>query len=111
MRLRASRGSSAQDSSAQRAYSVAAYAREGFDTLLPEWRGLHDEVGSWSPFSDPDFAVVWCRTFVPEGQERVVAVRRERDGRLVGVVPLFFASSLLARKVVRALYPFGALVN
>ncbi|WP_147263159.1 GNAT family N-acetyltransferase [Geodermatophilus sp. TF02-6] len=60
--------------------------------VLPEWRGLHRRLGGWSPFTDPDYQMVWCDRFVDDGDERILAVRHADTRELVAVVPLFLAT-------------------
>lgn len=87
---------------------VTSHMRNDVGDLLPEWRALHRRVGSWSPFSDPDYQLAWCETFVSNGQERILAIRRTSDRQLLAVLPLFYAVEGRARRLVRGLYLFGA---
>ncbi len=54
--------------------------------LEPEWWDLFGRVPAASPFSSPAWLLPWWRSFVP-GVLHTVALRR--DGRLVGLAPLY----------------------
>ncbi len=66
--------------------------RRDVASLMPEWRTLYREAGTWSPFSDPDYQLAWCEMFVPPGREKILTVRKRDRNWLVAVLPLLEAS-------------------
>src|SRR5690242_5647938 len=56
------------------------------EALRPEWIELHAECPESTPFQSADWLIAWSRHFCARGLF-VLAVRRE--GRLVGLAPLF----------------------
>jgi CelD/BcsL family acetyltransferase involved in cellulose biosynthesis len=69
--------------------------------LLPEWSELWDRAAAATPFQSPAWLVPWLRCF--GGRDWVIAVMR-RDGRLVGMLPLFLVDDAHGRRLL----PMGA---
>lgn len=87
-------------------FEVVCHTREDLPVVMPEWKSLHRRVGAWSPFSDPDFQMTWCSTFIPTGHEVLLSVRRVADDQLVAMVPLY--STTRQHGAIRSLHLFGA---
>ncbi len=59
-----------------------------FEALRPEWSALWDRSNTATPFQAPEWLIPWWRHFGDEGL-RVLALRQEQGGRLVGLAPLY----------------------
>jgi CelD/BcsL family acetyltransferase involved in cellulose biosynthesis len=60
------------------------------EALRPEWSALWRRVHDASPFQSPEWLLPWWRSFGDTAGELVVlAMRADRAGELVGVLPLF----------------------
>ncbi len=69
--------------------------------LLPEWSELWERATAATPFQSPAWLVPWLHCFA--GHDWVIAVMR-RDGRLVGILPLFLVDDAHGRRLL----PMGA---
>jgi CelD/BcsL family acetyltransferase involved in cellulose biosynthesis len=76
------------------------------EALRPEWSALWLRCGSAAPFQSPEWLLPWWRRF-GSGLPYVLAIRR--NGRLVGVVPLYSHPGAASRE--RTLVPIGVGVS
>ncbi|MGK9234067.1 GNAT family N-acetyltransferase [Inquilinus limosus] len=65
--------------------------------LEPEWWELWSRCPAATPFQSPAWLLPWWRCFAP-GRLRTIAVRR--DGRLVGLAPLYLEDGALGRRLL-----------
>ncbi|WP_026873360.1 GNAT family N-acetyltransferase [Inquilinus limosus] len=65
--------------------------------LEPEWWELWSRCPAATPFQSPAWLLPWWRCFAP-GRLRAIAVRR--DGRLVGLAPLYLEDGALGRRLL-----------
>ncbi len=91
-----------------RAFEVSCHDRTSVGLLLPEWKALLDLAPVRNPLCAPESQLVWCRTFLPLGRERILAVRQVSTGVLVGVLPLFVHHLLAGLPWGRSVHVLGA---
>lgn len=65
--------------------------------LEPEWWELWSRCPAATPFQSPAWLLPWWRCFAP-GRPWVIAVRR--DGRLIGLAPLYLEDGPLGRRLL-----------
>jgi CelD/BcsL family acetyltransferase involved in cellulose biosynthesis len=65
--------------------------------LEPEWWDLWSRCPAATPFQSPAWLLPWWRCFEP-GRLRLIAVRR--DGRLVGLAPLYLEDGTPGRRLL-----------
>lgn len=70
---------------------------EALRALEPEWWTLWQSAPSATPFQSPAWLIPWWQAFAP-GELCVVTARR--NGRLVGLAPLYIESGPLGRRVL-----------
>ncbi|MGK9170138.1 GNAT family N-acetyltransferase [Inquilinus limosus] len=65
--------------------------------IEPEWWELWSRCPAATPFQSPAWLLPWWHSFAP-GRLRAIAVRR--DGRLVGLAPLYVEEGALGRRLL-----------
>jgi CelD/BcsL family acetyltransferase involved in cellulose biosynthesis len=70
---------------------------EDLASLEPEWWALWQSCPAATPFQSPGWLLPWWRSFAP-GELHAVTVRR--DGRLVGLAPLYLENGALGRRLL-----------
>jgi CelD/BcsL family acetyltransferase involved in cellulose biosynthesis len=91
---------------------VSITTERAFYRLESAWRELYARAADASPFRSWDFTVEWYRHFVlgriggATGRFEIV-VAKDRQGRLIGAVPMFEERALGAAAFGSVLQPFG----
>lgn len=73
--------------------------------LAQEWSAL-DEASGAAVFLSPEWLIPWMRHIAPGVEPRLLCVR-DRDGRLVGILPLGFEQTRAFGRRIRRLFVLG----
>lgn len=69
----------------------------GLEALEAEWRDLWRRSPEATPFQCPDWLLAWWRHYHPGA---LMAVAARRDGRLVGLAPMYLEDGPLGRRLL-----------